>query len=124
MSGTLHALHQKAADLAARYAQNRADLNLLNKQIDVLTDWQRPDKGVDLSSVRTEYLEEGDRWRGWAWAIEVIEGFRDAETLTPITDDQRALAALLDQKAALRVQAGNIKRGIVSVGRQLQKAKP
>jgi hypothetical protein len=113
----MNAYHQKAADLAASYAQNRADLNALNKQIEVLTDLKRPDKGVDLSEVRTEYLEEGDRWRGWAHAIEVVEGFRDEGY--PTTDEQRELAALLDQKAALRVQAGNIKRGIVSVGRQL-----
>jgi hypothetical protein len=116
----MNAYHQKAAELAASYAQNRAGLNALNKQIEVLTDWKRPDKGVDLSEVRTEYLEEGDRWRGWTYAIEVVEGFRDEGN--PITDEQRALAALLDQKAALRVQAGNIKRGIVSIGRQILKA--
>jgi hypothetical protein len=116
----MNAYHRKAAELAASYAQNRADLNALNKKIEVLTDWRRPDKGVDLSEVRTEYLEEGDRWRGWAYAIEVVEGLRDERD--SITDEQRALAALLDQKAALRVQAGNIKRGIVSIGRQIPKA--
>lgn len=114
--------HQKAAELAASYARNRAEMNALTKKIEALTDWKRPDKGVDLSTVRIDYLEEGDRWRGWAYAIEVVEGFDDG--LNPITDDQRALAALLDQKAALRVQAGNIKRGIVSVGRQLLSGKP
>lgn len=116
----MNAYHQKAAELAASYAQNRADLNVLNKQVEALTDWKRPDKGVDLSEVRTEYLEEGDRWRGWAYAIEVVEGFRDEGD--PITDEQRALAELLDKKAALRVKAGNIKRAIVSVGRQLLRA--
>jgi hypothetical protein len=113
----MNAYHQKSADLAASYAQNRADMNLLNKQIAVLTDWKRPDKGVDLSEVRTEYLEDGDRWRGWAHAIEVIEDYRDESN--PITAEQRVLAAMLDRKASLRVQAGKIKRGIAAVGRQL-----
>lgn len=118
--------HQKAAELAASYARNRADMNALNKQIKQLTDWQRPDKGVDLSGLRDEYLEHGDRWRGWDHAIKVVHGTFDPDDDEEfgLTDDQRALAALLDQKAALRVQAGNIKRGIVSVGRQLLRGKP
>lgn len=116
----MSAYHQKAAELAASYAQNRADMNTLNKQIDVLTDWKRPDNGVDLSEVRTQYLEEGDRWRGWSYAIEVVEAFRDEDD--PITAEQRVLAAMLDRKASLRVQAGKIKRGIAAVGRQILRA--
>lgn len=115
--------HEKAADLAMRYAQNRSEMSAINKEIATLTDWQRADKGVDLSDVRTEYLEEGDRWRGWAYAIELVEGLRDEQD-QQITKDQRDLADLLDRKAALRVSAGNIKRSIVGVGRELLKAKP
>lgn len=113
--------HQdRAAILVAEYAKNRIDMAAINKQIAKLTDWQREDKGVDLSVVRLDYLEEGDRWRGWAYAIEVVESFHD----DPITDDQCLLATLLDKKAALRVQAGNIKRAIAALGRQLLKEAP
>lgn len=110
---------ERAAELAARYAKNRIDISAISKRINSLTDWNRADKGIDLTELRLEYLEEGDRWRGWAHAIDVVEGFRDPEDTAPFTEDQRELAALLDQKAAMRVEAGKIKRGIYAVGRQL-----
>lgn len=114
---------ERAAKLAVEYAQNRIDMAELNKKIASLTDWQREDKGVDLTEIRSEYLDEGDRWRGWLYAIEVVENFHDQE-LNPITAEQRELAAQLDQKAALRVQAGKIKRGFYALGRGLMKVTP
>lgn len=116
--------HQtRAAELAAEYAKNRTDLAALNKKIAALTDWRLGDKVADLTEIREEYLAEGDRWRGWLHAIEIVEEFHDEE-LNPITGNQRELAALLDQKAALRVQAGKIKRGFYAAGRSLLKGAP
>lgn len=54
-------------------------------------------------------------------AIEHVEGLRDPEDDEPITEYQKALAALLDQKAALRVEAGKIKRAIFVMGERLIK---
>lgn len=116
-------LESRLVELATTYAQNRIDMAALKKEITALTDWRLGDKVADLTEVRDEYLGEGDRWRGWLHAIEIVEEFHDAE-LNPITDNQRALAALLDQKAALRVQAGKIKRGFYAAGRSLLKVAP
>lgn len=105
--------------MATAYAQNRMDMAALNKKIAALTDWRLP-APADLTEIREEYLAEGDRWRGWLHAIEIVEDFHDAE-LNPITDSQRTLAALLDQKADLRMQAGKIKRQFYAAGRSLLK---
>ncbi|QXG34010.1 hypothetical protein [Pseudomonas viridiflava] len=110
----------RAAKLAADYAKNRSDIREVSKKVSVLTDWKREDRGVSLDDVRTEYLEDGDRWRGWQHAIEHVQGCRDPDDDEPISDEQRELAMLLDRKAALRVEAGKIKRGIVAAGRCLQ----
>lgn len=107
--------------LHVRYAENRVSIREITKNIEALTDWKREDKGVDLSGVRDEYLEDGDRWRGWMHAIKHVEGLRDPDDDDPITDAQRELAVLLDQKAALRVEAGRIKRAIFVMGQRLIK---
>lgn len=112
----------RLAELATAYAQNRIDTAALNKKIAVLTDWRLGDQVADLTEIRAEYLVEGDRWRGWLHAIEIVEEFHDENC--PITEGQRELAALLDQKALLRVQAGNIKRGFYAAGRNLLKVNP
>lgn len=111
--------------LHVRYAENRIAIREITKQIDALTDWKREDKGVDLDGLRDEYLEEGDRWRGWNHAIRVVHGDHDPEDEGAIilTEDQRKLADLLDQKAALRVEAGKIKRSIFVMGERLIKAR-
>lgn len=101
-------------ELAIAYAENRIAVSNLDKQIKFLTNWQRSDKGIDLSGVRDEYLESGDRWRGWTHAIANIDY---SETVTP---EQHELASLLDAKAKRRVDLGNIKRQIYSLGRALQ----
>lgn len=107
--------------LHVRYAENRIAIREITKQINALTDWKREDKGVHLDEIRNEYLEDGDRWRGWMEAIEHVEGLRDPEDHETITEDQKALAALLDQKAALRVEVGKIKRAIFVMGERLIK---
>ncbi|WP_157893914.1 hypothetical protein [Pseudomonas cerasi] len=109
----------RAAKLAADYAKNRSDIRTVSQSIALLTDFQREDGGVHLDDVRTEYLEDGDRWRGWQHAIEHVQGCRAPDDHDPISDAQRELAMLLDRKAALRVEAGKIKRGIVAAGRCL-----
>lgn len=107
--------------LHVRYAENRIAIREITKQIKAMYDLNRPDQGIDLDEIRNEYLEDGDRWRGWAHAIEHVEGLRDPEDDEPITADQKALAALLDQKAALRVEVGKIKRAIFVMGELLIK---
>jgi hypothetical protein len=99
--------------LHVRYAENRI----------AMTDWKREDKGVHLDGLRDEYLEEGDRWRGWNHAIRCVYGAFDPEDEEEfgLTEDQRNLADLLDQKAALRVEAGKIKRAIFVMGERLIK---
>lgn len=111
----------KLTAMAAAYAQNRIDMSALNKKIAALTDWRLP-APADLTEIRDEYLGEGDRWRGWLHAIEIVEDFHDPE-LNPITEKQRELATLLDQKATLRVQAGKIKRQFYAAGRSILRAK-
>lgn len=113
---------QLMATMIAACAQNRIDMAALNKKIAALTDWRLPAPAY-LTEIRDEYLGEGDRWRGWLHAIEIVEDFHDPE-LNPITDNQRELAALLDQKAALRAQAGKIKRQFYAAGRAILRAKP
>lgn len=112
----------RLVELATAYAQNRIDIAALNKKILALTDWRLGDKVADLTEIREEYLGEGDRWRGWLHAIEIAEEFHDENC--PITEGQRELAALLDQKAALRVQAGKIKRSFYAAGRSLLRVAP
>lgn len=112
--------------LALEYAQNRVAMSDLVKRTNALTGWypERSDQPPDLTNIRELYLEQGDRWRGWKHAIEVVEGFHDPEYDDPITEEMRLLADLLDQKAANRVAFGNIKRRIYALGRQVLKAKP
>ena len=109
--------------LHVRYAENRAAIRDITKQIATLTDWKREDKGVHLDGLRDEYLEEGDRWRGWGHAIKAVHGAYDPddEDEFGLNEDQRSLADLLDQKAALRVEAGRIKRAIFVMGERLIK---
>lgn len=109
--------------LHVRYAENRIAIRDIAKQIHALTDWKLEDKGVHLDGLRDEYLEEGDRWRGWSHAIKVVYGAYDPEDEDEfgLTEDQRKLADLLDQKAALRVEAGKIKRAIFVMGERLIK---
>lgn len=117
---------QQGLLLALEYAQNRGAMSDLVKRTNALTGWHpgRSDQPPDLTNVRELYLEQGDRWRGWKHAIEVVEGFQDPDFDDPITDEMRLLADLLDQKAANRVAFGNIKRRIYALGRQVLKAKP
>ena len=107
--------------LHVRYAENRIAIREITKQINTLTDWKREDKGVHLDGLRDEYLEEGDRWRGWNHAIKSVYGVYDPEDDEEfgLSADQRKLADLLDQKAALRVEAGKIKRAIFVMGERL-----
>lgn len=116
-------IESRLVKLATAYAQNRIDMAALNKKISALTDYRLGSDVADLTKIRDEYLGEGDRWRGWLHAIEIVEDFHDPE-LNPIKDNQRELAALLDQKAALRVQAGKIKRGFYAAGRSMLKVAP
>ncbi|MNJ37774.1 hypothetical protein D3C77_326070 [compost metagenome] len=115
---------QRALLLAIEYAQNRAQMNDLVKRTNALTGWhpERKDQPPDLTNIREEYLEYGDHWRGWKHAIEVVEGPHEPELDDPITDEMRQLADLLDQKAAMRVAFGNIKRRIAALGRQALRA--
>lgn len=109
--------------LHVRYAENRILIREITKQIDALTDWKRDDKGVHLDGLRDEYLEQGDHWRGWNHAICIVHGAFDPEDEDELflTEDQRKLADLLDQKAGLRVEAGKIKRAIFVMGERLIK---
>lgn len=109
--------------LHVRYAENRIAIREITKQISALTDWKREDKGVNLDGLRDEYLEEGDRWRGWNHAVRCMHGAYDPEDEDEfgLTEDQRKLADLLDQKAALRVEVGKIKRAIFVMGERLIK---
>lgn len=116
-----HAKFSPIELLHVRYAENRIAIREITKQIKAMYDLNRPDQGIDLDEIRTEYLDDGDQWRGWAHAIEHVEGLRDPEDDEPITEDQKALASLLDQKAALRVEAGKIKRAIFVMGERLIK---
>lgn len=110
--------------LHVRYTENRIAIREISKQISALTDWKREDKGVHLDGLRDEYLEEGDRWRGWNHAIKCVHGAYDPEDEDEffLTEDQRKLADLLDQKAALRVEVGKIKRAIFAMGERLMRA--
>lgn len=109
--------------LHVRYAENRIAIREIAKQIDALTDWKREGGGTHLDGLRDEYLEEGDRWRGWGHAIRCVHGAYDPEDEDEfgLTEDQRKLADLLDQKAALRVEVGKIKRSIFVMGERLIK---
>lgn len=109
--------------LHVRYAENRIAIREITKQINALTDWKRADKGVHLDGLRDEYLEGGDRWRGWNHAISIVHGGYDPEDEEEfgLTEDQRSLADLLDQKASLRVEVGKIKRAIFAMGERLIK---
>ncbi|WNW10100.1 hypothetical protein RRX38_02700 [Pseudomonas sp. DTU_2021_1001937_2_SI_NGA_ILE_001] len=112
--------------LVAEYAQNRAEISAVTKKIKALTDWQREDKGVHLDGLRDEYLEHGDRWRGWAYAMELVHGQYDPDDQDDeygLSAEQRELVDLLDKKAKLRVAAGNIKRRIFIEGRRIQQAR-
>lgn len=97
--------------LAIAYAGNRMAFSAINKQIKAFL--IRKGDSVDLSEIRNEYLEEANRWRGWEHAISSLND--DEE----VTDEQRELAALLDAKAALRIEAGTIKRNIYAAGKKL-----
>lgn len=109
--------------LHVRYAENRVSIREITKNIEALTDWKREGGGTHLDGLRDEYLEEGDRWRGWNHAIKVVHGAYDPEDEDEffLTEDQRKLADLLDQKAELRVEAGKIKRAIFVMGQRLIK---
>lgn len=109
--------------LHVRYAENRIAIREITKLINALTDWKREGGGTHLDGLRDEYLEEGDRWRGWNHAIRCVYGAYDPEDEDEfgLTEDQRKLADLLDQKAALRVEAGKIKRAIFVMGERLIK---
>lgn len=109
--------------LHVRYAENRVAIREITKQINALTDWKREGGGTHLDGLRDEYLEEGDQWRGWCHAIRCVHGAYDPEGEEEfgLTEDQRKLADLLDQKAALRVEAGKIKRAIFVMGERLIK---
>lgn len=109
--------------LHVRYSENRIAIREITKQINALTDCKREDKGVHLDGLRDEYLEEGGRWRGWNYAIKCVHGAYDPEDEDEfgLTEDQRKLADLLDQKAALRVEVGKIKRAIFVMGERLIK---
>lgn len=114
--------------LHVRYAENRIAIREITKQINALTDYRRADEVAHLDGLRDEYLEQGDRWRGWNHAIVIVYGTFDPEDEEDfgLTEDQRKLADLLDQKAALRVEVGKIKRAIFVMGERLIKlrAKP
>lgn len=110
-----------AEQLVLAYAVNRNVIAEVSKKIAALTDWQRPDKGVSLDNIRTDYLEDGDQWRGWMHAIDHVMGIRDEDDES-ITDLQLELAILLDTKAALRIEAGTIKRRITTLGRNIARA--
>lgn len=118
-----HSKYSPVELLHVRYAENRIAIREITRQINALTDYKREDKGVHLHELRDEYLEEGDRWRGWNHAIRAIHGVYDPEDEEEfgLTEDQRKLADLLDQKAALRVEAGKIKRAIFVMGERLIK---
>lgn len=109
--------------LHVRYAENRIAIREITKQINALTDYRREGGPITLDGLRDEYLEEGDRWRGWNHAIKAVYGVYDPEDEEEfgLTADQRKLADLLDQKAALRVEAGKIKRAIFVMGERLMK---
>lgn len=109
--------------LHVRYAENRIAIREITKQINALTDYRRADEVAHLDGLRDEYLEYGDRWRGWSYAIKLVHGVYDPEDEDEfgLTEDQRKLADLLDQKAALRVEVGKIKRAIFVMGERLIK---
>lgn len=97
--------------LAIAYAGNRMAFSDINKRINAfLIAREGP---VDLGEIRNQYLEEANHWRGWEHAISSLND--DEE----VTDEQRELAALLDAKAVLRIEAGGIKRNIYAAGKKL-----
>ena len=112
----------RAAKLAVQYATNRTKFAAISKQINAFPAFDREGGQIYLDDVREEYLEDGDRWRGWMHAIGHVLGNRDSDDQECITAEQRELAALLDQKAALRVEAGRIKTNIASLGRMIIRA--
>lgn len=109
--------------LYVRYAENRNEIREISKKISALTDYRREGGAITLDGLRDEYLEHGDHWRGWNHAIRCVHGVYDPEDEDEfgLTEDQRKLADLLDQKAALRVEAGKIKRAIFVMGERLIK---
>jgi len=112
----------EAGLLVMAYAENRNSIAALGKKIAALTDWKREGGPVDLTDIRELYLEDGDRWRGWGYAINCVDMPDIDESPDGITIEQRELAGLLDAKAAMRAQAGTIKRRIVALGRRMMKA--
>lgn len=109
--------------LHVRYAENRIAIREITKQIKDLTNYDGKNDPVHLDGLRDEYLEYGDQWRGWGHAIKLVHGAYDPEYEEEfgLTEDQRKLADLLDQKAALRVEVGKIKRAIFVMGERLIK---
>ena len=108
--------------LAISYAENRMKLkaigdeikNLFAKAQDRRKEELKEDKtlpkyaDIDLSDARKWWLEQ-NVWEGWVAAVEVDE----------YTKDEMKLAILLDKKAAIRQEAGKIKRAIYNRGKSL-----
>lgn len=102
--------------LVMRLAENRAAMNVVKSKIaNLTTDGEGGYVNIDLSRFREGWYEFGYDWKGWVIAVEHV----DADDST---SEEKQLAKLLDEKAQLRRELGNIRRSLCAAGRKLLRA--
>lgn len=101
--------------IAKDYAENRMATKRLNKKARLFFE----DEGIptpNLNDFRQSYYDTGCSvsWKGWVYCLNASE--------MEFTHADMELAVILDQKAALRVELGKIRRRLFSAGKKLLKA--
>lgn len=96
--------------IAKEYAKNREFLRTVNHQIDKIG------KNVYLGDCRECWYEGHKHWHGWVAAVKFRRGFTQESS-------EWKVAELLDEKARLRSEVGQIKRSLYHAGNKLLKVK-
>lgn len=112
--------------IAKEYAKNRESLRTVKKQISLLVDPKQTGNfedhvEIDLSEFRDAVYEEDCRWEGWVDAV-LNYSPKSGKWITEESPEYK-LAELLDEKARLRSEAGQIKRNLYHAGNRLLKVK-
>ena len=98
--------------LVMQYAQNRIDMRIVKGRIHALLDDEFGDyQEIDLTPHRKDWLANHDRWDGWLIAV--------SNSAAPTTTEEFELARLLDKKAGIMRNCGQIKRNICAKGRSM-----
>jgi len=103
---------RRASDAVSELAWKEKDNKAL---IDELQECRKSWLGIDEKGLCDDEYYQGEyEWKGWVSCAEEA-GYEE-------NDDEYKLAVLLEEKKAIRNQAGHIKRAICSRGKQLMKA--